>query len=352
MPSKSGSLDGSTLEGAPPGPERRPVGTSRFCEDCGAWSGTLGMEPTVDMYVDHLVTIFREVHRVLRPDGTLWLNIGDSYAGSWGNFGARRGIQRSRISERWHRTGYENAQGGYRDKPPTANKALGIVPKNLLMVPARLALALQADGWIVRSRIVWSKLNPMRESVRDRPTTAHEDVYLFVKGQWKTRVVKFTDFSGERLHLNQDLRAGMPMPPLTWSPTRLDNNGVSEICIRLAAAILYTAQLQYQFSLASLDSEIWEQSLSNIGRDLIGGFPVIHRAAVWSARLLGTQGTTKEFLDELAGLRVTLPQGDQLFVGGTPVQIADAPFIYGDGETTVAIKDAREVCKVNFFISK
>ena len=79
---KSGSKKGSTLEGTPPGDERRPVWASTFCTQCNAWSGQLGHEPTVQLYVLHLVKIFREIRRILRPDGTVWLNLGDSFAGS------------------------------------------------------------------------------------------------------------------------------------------------------------------------------------------------------------------------------------------------------------------------------
>src|SRR3990172_583118 len=78
--SQSGSLDGSTLDGAPPGKERRPEWSSAFCRRCGAWKGSLGLEPTPELFVEHIVEVMREVRRVLRDDGTCWINLGDGYA--------------------------------------------------------------------------------------------------------------------------------------------------------------------------------------------------------------------------------------------------------------------------------
>ena len=158
-----------------------------WCGKCGAWLGCLGLEPDPDLYVAHLVEVFREVRRVLRGDGTVWLNLGDSHAGSWGNYGAREGRQRVRASERFPRRAYEG-DGGWSGRPPGAN-APGLKPKDLIMVPSRAALALQADGWWVRSRIVWAKGasfgpwsgNPMPESVRDRPSMAYEEVLLLAR---------------------------------------------------------------------------------------------------------------------------------------------------------------------------
>jgi DNA modification methylase len=144
----------------------------------------IGAEATPEVYITRLVEIFREVQRVLRLDGTLWLNIADSYAGSWGNFGnrpemgGRPSTQRERKTAFVYRKGYER----FREKPSSANcETLGLQRKNLMLIPARLSLALQADGWIVRSDIIWAKSDPMPESVRDRPTKSYEHVYLLTK---------------------------------------------------------------------------------------------------------------------------------------------------------------------------
>lgn len=136
-------------------------------------SGQIGLEPTSEEFVDTLVSVFRLVHRVLADDGTLWLNLGDSYAGrAGGNDGHHAGLRRWR------------GGGRTRKKPAPrisreADPALGA--KNLCGIPWRVALALQADGWILRRDIIWHKPNPMPESVKDRPTTAHEYVFLLAK---------------------------------------------------------------------------------------------------------------------------------------------------------------------------
>lgn len=140
---------------------------SSFCGKCGAWKGQLGLEPNPDMYVKHLTDIFREVRRVLRPDGTFWLNIGDCYAGGGGgNYG--NGLSVS--SHHSHPT-------GGKDKPGVPE---GLNAKDLVGIPWRVAFSLQKD-WYIRSDIIWDKPNPMPESVRDRPTSSHEYVFLLTK---------------------------------------------------------------------------------------------------------------------------------------------------------------------------
>lgn len=138
---------------------------------CGAWLGVLGLEPTVELYVAHVVEVFRGVRRVLRKDGTVWLNLGDSYAG-----GATKPHKTMRDSKAMGGTGWTEREQG------TANTLCpGFKPKDRMMVPARVALALQADGWWLRDEIVWAKPNPMPSSVTDRTTPAHEMLYLLTK---------------------------------------------------------------------------------------------------------------------------------------------------------------------------
>ncbi len=194
---QSGSLSGSTLEGTPAGDERRPSWVSAFCTRCSAWFGTLGLEPTVDLYVKHIIEVFREVWRVLRKDGQLWLNLGDAYWGSWGNYGGQGGPngQRSKVTERFDRPAY--ADNGRR--PPQSYSDSVLKPKDLIGLPWRVAFALQADGWWLRSDIVWHKLNPMPESVTDRPTRAHEYVFLLTKS-----AKYFYDADAIREPLNDD----------------------------------------------------------------------------------------------------------------------------------------------------
>ena len=130
--------------------------------------GQIGLEPTPDEYVAELVAVFREVRRVLRDDGTLWLNIGDSYAraGGEGGHGPNAKVGNTRSLEQRRML-----------VPPAGYK-----PKDLLGIPWMVAFALRADGWYLRSDIIWHKPNPMPESVQDRPTSAHEHVFLLTKG--------------------------------------------------------------------------------------------------------------------------------------------------------------------------
>ena len=136
--------------------------TTNFCSRCGGWRGELGSEPDPDSFVAHLVEVFREVHRVLRDDGTLWLNLGDGYA-------ANRSYQ---IRDNKH-CDVGNTRG--------MSVPDGLKPKDLLLMPARLAIALQTDGWYLRSDICWVKPNPMPESCTDRPTSAYEHILLLTK---------------------------------------------------------------------------------------------------------------------------------------------------------------------------
>ena len=128
--------------------------------------GQIGLEETPAAYIDRLVSVFREVWRVLRDDGTVWLNIGDSYNGSAPNRTGQHGFNDGRTN---------------RSKRFSVGGIDGLKAKDLVMIPARVALALQADGWYLRSDIIWAKPNPMPESVTDRPTSAHEHVFLLTK---------------------------------------------------------------------------------------------------------------------------------------------------------------------------
>jgi DNA modification methylase len=136
--------------------------------------GQIGLEQTPDEYVAEMVAVFREVRRVLADDGTLWLNLGDSYA-------AGGGTSKQNLDEFGERLG---SGGGHKHSskismrsqtPPT------LKPKDLVGIPWRVAFALQADGWWLRQDIIWAKPNPMPESVTDRCTKAHEYVFLLTK---------------------------------------------------------------------------------------------------------------------------------------------------------------------------
>ncbi len=151
------------------------------------WLGSLGLEPTPEMYLDHLVECFRHVRRVLRDDGLLWVNMGDSYAGS-GN-GAHDYRERNNRSVSLHPDKYVGQSTaslqriGRQEHTEGAGRVVGYKPKDLIGVPWMLAFALRADGWWLRSDVIWSKPNPMPESVTDRPTRSHEYVFLLSKGR-------------------------------------------------------------------------------------------------------------------------------------------------------------------------
>jgi len=137
------------------------------------WRGELGQEPTPALFVEHLVEVFREVRRVLRPDGTLWLNMGDSYYGGKGQHGSSKA--RRTAKER----GYHQSGGTVlMDTRPLDLPQEGLKPKDLCEIPSDVVRALRADGWWLRSRIPWLKRNAMPESTSDRPTQAVEYVFL------------------------------------------------------------------------------------------------------------------------------------------------------------------------------
>ena len=143
--------------------------------------GQIGLEDTPDAYVARLVAVFREVRRVLRDDGTLWLNLGDSYASSGGvsqpQPDASGGVGNKKLGTRG-RQGSSASYGGF-NRPSTVGDNLK--PKDLIGIPWRVAFALLADGWFLRQDIIWHKPNPMPESVKDRCTKAHEYLFLLSK---------------------------------------------------------------------------------------------------------------------------------------------------------------------------
>lgn len=129
--------------------------------------GQIGLEQTPEQYIVEMVGVFCEVKRVLRADGTLWLNIGDSYCASGGN--TRGASSDGEVGRAWNGANSKSGEG--------------LKQKDLVGIPWMLAFALRADGWYLRSDIIWSKPNPMPESVTDRPTKAHEYIFLLSKSE-------------------------------------------------------------------------------------------------------------------------------------------------------------------------
>lgn len=167
--------------------------------------GQLGLEKTPDEYVAKMVEIFREVRRILRKDGTLWLNLGDSYSGGAGGRGDSDFIGPHGKTSRKH--------NGSRIK-----RSDGLKPKDLIGIPWSVAFALQADGWWLRQDIIWHKPNPMPESVRDRCTKSHEYIFMLSKSSryyYDADAIKEpgTESSILRLSQNVDAQAGSTRVP-------------------------------------------------------------------------------------------------------------------------------------------
>jgi site-specific DNA-methyltransferase (adenine-specific) len=132
---------------------------------CGAWRGSLGLEPTFDLYIRHLCDVFDEVRRVLKNTGSCWVNLGDTYLGSWGAMS--------------HDMAKKAKRTGYNSRPPSSN----FKPKCLAQIPSRFAIEMCNRGWILRNEIIWHKPNCMPSSVKDRFTVDFEKVFFFVKNE-------------------------------------------------------------------------------------------------------------------------------------------------------------------------
>jgi DNA modification methylase len=181
-----------------------------FCRLCGAWFGNYGNEPTLAQYIANTVMIFREVRRVLRDNGVLFLNVGDSFFGD----SPVRG-KASEQFDRMHNSVLKRSAGGTRR---SAVREGGLKPKDLMMVPARIAIALQDDGWYLRQDIIWQKTNPMPSSVKDRPATSHEHIFLLSK----SRNYYFDSVA----IMEPSTAAGMARATRNWHGTEVDGRAV------------------------------------------------------------------------------------------------------------------------------
>ena len=156
----------STLMGPQNGGRKQEVEQGAYCIHCGGWRGGLGNEPHPEAFIGHLILVMREMWRILRDDGVAWVNLGDSYNGSGG-------------------AGGDYGPGGSKEGQPKfpGRKVGGLKPKDMIQIPARFALAAQADGWYVRSRLPWLKRNGMPDSCTDRPSQVIEDIFLLAKSE-------------------------------------------------------------------------------------------------------------------------------------------------------------------------
>lgn len=160
---------GETRESNPEGWSRE-VRKYSWCRRCGAWRGALGLEPHPNLFINHLVEICREIRRVLKPSGTFFLNLGDTYYGGPYRGSETIGTHRKEVAPPFK-------------GPPKNLRSNWLQPKQLLGLPWRVVVALQNDGWILRNAVVWAKPNPMPSSVKDRLATTYEFVFLLVKAR-------------------------------------------------------------------------------------------------------------------------------------------------------------------------
>ncbi|GAB3701272.1 hypothetical protein GCM10027592_29200 [Spirosoma flavus] len=172
----------------------------------------IGLEDTPEQYIQKLVEVFRQVRRVLKSDGTLWLNIGDSYWGGKGKSGQSYSAeyQNERYNAGRSFNGAHHQIGGINQTRPTDRKHSLYKPKDLIGIPWRLAFALQADGWYLRQDIIWHKPNPMPESVVDRCTKSHEYLFLLSKSAkyyYDAEAIKEPVTASTIARLDQDLES-------------------------------------------------------------------------------------------------------------------------------------------------
>lgn len=174
-PARRNGANSSTLGGGRVTSEHKAEGYKSTCGKCGAirMDSQIGLEETPEAYIEKLVQVFREAWRVLKDNGTLWLNLGDSYAGS----SMSGGDQTKRVGG-----GTAKLLQQHEDNKEVKVKLPdGLKPKDMIGIPWMVAFALRADGWYLRQDIIWNKPNPMPESVRDRCTKSHEYIFLLTK---------------------------------------------------------------------------------------------------------------------------------------------------------------------------
>ena len=147
-------------------------------------AGQLGLEPTYQEHIKNIVELFRAMKPKLKDSATIWLNYGDSYAATVNGTKVKdmkKNLQKNRIKNKGKTNGVYDDRG-FIDKPFSTIQG-SLKPKDLVMIPNRIAIALQDDGWWIRSEIIWHKPNPMPESIKDRPTSAHEKIWLITKSR-------------------------------------------------------------------------------------------------------------------------------------------------------------------------
>lgn len=235
-------------------------------------------------------------------------------------------------------------------------------PKDLMGIPWRLAFALQDDGWILRQEIIWAKRNPMPESVRDRCTKSHEQVFMFSKspkyfydadsireGVAESGVVQETDFNNQGLVFRQDTFLKIPASessiptPLVFAESPGDFLKVS---VGIASTILNVTQSQDDFGLLSLYPQIGHEFRNELTRLFVANAPIIRRASTQATRFANGDISPKHFLCEMYRLWITLPDSNQLKEAWR-IAFGGITFVNSDSNATIGINHARQVGQVN-----
>jgi DNA modification methylase len=198
--------------------------TKGVCKKCGAQrvDQQIGLEASPQEFIETLVDVFREIRRVLRTDGTCWVNMGDSYAGSWGAQGRPHGKTGEMATRSVKSARQINGHPTFQTGTGTVGAEWGLKPKDLIGMPWRLALALQLDGWWLRQDIIWSKPNPMPESIKDRCTKAHEYVFLLSKAE-----KYFYDFGAMQEEASEGTNARRAVVPAGWASGETPHTAVA-----------------------------------------------------------------------------------------------------------------------------
>ena len=308
--------------------------------------GEIGLEDHPFDYVKSVLQCSEEIHRVLKPDGCLWMVLGDSYAGAGGSMPENDDDipERTDLDDTLQYTnrGSHGARSRYRPTPK------GFKRKDLMGLPWRIAFGLQRRGWWLRSDTIFFKTNTTPESVKDRPVRCHEYVFLFSKAKWVTRVVQFSNLKCKPVHFFKDFGAGSAESPWAVSPSSGDFDGVRQIAICFAASILDRTQSQSQFGLFSLDSEVWKKGFETGSRSLVRNVPAELRPAIWASRLIFGKATAKEFLRELSRLEVTLDNRNNLSVLGTSYPLLAPPFVQRNADGSITVHYPGQICEINF----
>jgi len=321
-------------------------------------AGQIGLEDTPDAFVAEMVAVFREVRRVLRDDGVLWLNLGDSYANNQVG-GLQRKTATSTLGP--NRDGLSPDNYMWQRPHPSRSVPAGLKPKDLIGIPWRVAFALQADGWWLRQDIIWHKPNPMPESVTDRCTKAHETIFLLTKSPRyyfdaaaiservsQPGVVEGPDLAHEVGAFGQNLGLHVAETMFPGSAPLVGAGharGSLKASVRLAASILNLTEPQDNLGLLPFDPQVRQQRADDLARALIRSHPVIGRASAQASRFADGDIPPEQFLQELHGLWVALPDGDDLKEAWR-FAFLNVGHINADSDGTIGVNDPGEVSKV------